>query len=158
MTDSPLIIHVRADNAATLTCPSCNRVKHFSATPYLAARHTMSVRCSCGASFSVLLNFRRNFRKQLNLPGTYLIITPGHSGGGMIQVNNLSRSGAGFTVSGMHNLAKDQDIQIEFQLNDRKRTVLKKQAVVRTVRQNVIGCEFKDHTELDKDLGFFLQN
>jgi len=153
-----LTVHVRADNSATLTCPECGLVKHFSAAPYYSMRHMMTVRCSCKASFPILLNFRRNFRKQTNLPGTYQIISPGSVGGGIMQVTNISRGGAGFTVSGVHNLAKDQEILIEFQLNDKKQTILKKQAVVRSVRQNVIGCEFRGSDELDKALGFFLQS
>jgi len=155
---SLLTIHVRADNSATLTCPSCGLVKHFSAAPYYSTRHTMTVRCSCKTSFTILLNFRRNFRKPTNLPGTYQIISPGSVGGGIMKVTNLSRGGAEFTVSGVHNLAKDQEILIEFQLNDKKQSVLRKQAVVRSVRQNVIGCEFEFFGEMDKALGFFLQS
>ncbi|WP_310600858.1 PilZ domain-containing protein [Desulfobulbus sp.] len=154
----PLTVYVRADNTATLTCPACGTVKHFSASAYRSTPHLMTVRCGCSASFPVLLNFRCNFRKQTNLPGTYQIIGPKNSGGGMIQVTNLSRGGAEFTVSGMHNLAMDQEIQIEIQLNDKKQTVLKKQAVIKSVRKNVVGCEFKNHADLDKALGFFLQS
>ena len=153
----PLTVHVRADNSATLTCPICGMVKHFSAAPYYSIRHSMIVRCSCKASFPIQLNFRRNFRKLTNLPGTYHIISAGSSGSGIIQVTNLSRGGAEFTVSGGHNLVKDLEINLEFQLNDKKQTVLKKQAVIKTVRQNVIGCEFKCSGEMDKALGFFLQ-
>ncbi|WP_028319088.1 PilZ domain-containing protein [Desulfobulbus elongatus] len=151
----PLMVHVRGDNRATLTCPACGCVKHFSAEPYRHGRHTMTVRCSCRETFPILLNFRRHFRKPTDLPGTYTVIG---GGGGIIQVNNLSRSGAGFTVSGVHRIEKGQEILIEFQLNDKKKTVLKKQAVVRSVRQNAIGCEFKDTGEMDKALGFFLQD
>jgi len=154
----PLIVHVRADNLATVTCPACGAVKHFSATPYHAARHTFTARCKCKTLFSILLNFRRNFRKHTNLPGTYQIISPGAAGGGIIQVNNISRGGAGFTVSGTHQLTEGLEILIEFQLNDKKQTVLKKEAVVRSVRQNVIGCEFRGSDELNKALGFFLQS
>ena len=154
-------VHVRSDNTATLTCPECSATRHFSAEPYLHTRHSMTVRCRCKASFQVLLDFRRNFRKSTSLSGTYTIIGGGGSGtggGGIIQVTNLSRGGLGFTVSGVHCIEAGQEIQIEFQLNDKKQTVLKKQAVVRSVQQNVIGCEFKCDVDLDKNLGFFLQS
>lgn len=151
-------VHVRNDNTATLTCPACGSIKQFSAEPYLLKQHTMAVRCHCQESFSVLLNFRRHYRKQTNLPGTYEIASEGGMGGGIIQINNISRSGVGFTVSGLHRIEKDQEIRIEFQLNDKNKTVLKKLAVVKSVRQNAVGCEFKNNVEMDKALGFFLQN
>jgi PilZ domain. len=153
-----LTVHVRADDTATLVCPSCNSIQHFSATKYRHARHTLTVRCRCATPFSVLLNFRRHFRKPTNLNGTYEIIGRNGTGGGLIQVNNLSRGGAGFSVSGRHHIAPGQNILIEFHLNDKKKTMVKKEAVVRSVQQNSIGCEFKENTDLDKNLGFFLQN
>jgi len=153
-----LTVHVRGDNTATLVCPSCNAVKNFSAAKYRNMRHRLTVRCHCKTSFPVLLNFRRNFRKPTNLPGTYEIISARGCGGGVIQVNNLSRDGAGFTVSGLHRIEPGQVVMIEFHLNDKKQTVLKKEVLVRSVQQNVIGCEFKNSAELDKNLGFFLQN
>lgn len=151
-------VHVRGNNAATLACPFCGVIKHFSAAQFRSARHTVTVRCRCQETFSVLLDFRRNYRKQTNLPGTYEVVSEGGMGGGIIQINNISRSGVGFTVSGLHRIEKDQELRIEFQLNDKNKTVLKKQALVKSVRQNAVGCEFKSNTEMDKALGFFLQN
>lgn len=151
-------VHVRNDNTATLTCPACGFIKQFSAEPYLLRQHTIAVRCHCQESFSVLLNFRRHYRKQTNLSGIYEIASDGGSGGGIIQIANISRSGVGFTVSGLHRIKKGQQIRIEFQLNDKNKTVLKKQAVVKSVRQNAVGCEFINNVEMDKALGFFLQS
>ncbi len=151
-------IHVRENNTATFICPSCGTVKHFDAGRFHHQRHIVSVRCRCQQVFSILLDFRRTYRKQTSLDGTYEILSEGGVGGGIIHINNISRGGIGFSVSGLHRIEKDQVIQVEFQLNDKNRTVLKKQAVVRSVRQNSIGCEFKCNADLDKALGFFLQN
>jgi len=150
-------IYVRDNNTATLVCPSCQAVKHFEAGRYRHQRHTFSVRCRCQNLFSVQLDFRRNYRKPTSLDGTYAVIRGG-GGGGLIHISNISRGGIGFTVSGIHNIETGQLLQIEFQLNDKKKTVLQKQAVVRRVRQNSIGCEFNYNANQDKALGFFLQN
>ena len=158
MTINSIKVHVRDNNTATLICPSCSTVKHLSAERLLHARHTVSVRCRCQHVFSVLFDFRRHFRKQTSLAGTYVVTSDGGFGGGIIHINNISRGGLGFTVSGLHRIEIGQELLIEFQLNDRKRTHLKKQAVVRSVRQNAIGCQFKDKTDMDRDLGFFLQS
>lgn len=151
-------VHVRENNTATLVCPSCQTVKHFDAGRYRQQRHVFSVRCRCHHVFSILLDFRRHYRKQTSLHGTYQIVSGGGVGGGIIHVHNLSRSGLGFTISGLHAIQEDQVLEVEFQLSDHNKTVLKKQAIVRSVRQNNIGCEFRYNADLDKALGFFLHN
>ena len=51
-----------------------------------------------------------------------------------------------------------QKIQIEFVLDDSKHTTLKKTAVVKSVNDNRIGCEFHKEQAFDKDLGFYLSD
>jgi len=150
--------HVRENNTATLICPACGAIKHIAAEKFRFGRHTINVRCRCQQLFTVLLDFRRHYRKQTSLPGTYEIISEGGIGGGIIHINNISRSGVGFTVSGLHHIEKDQELLVEFQLNDKRKTTLKKRVQVKSVRQNVIGCQFKDNAEMERALGFFLQN
>lgn len=154
-----ITVHVRSNNTATLICPTCNTVKQIAVDRFRHGRHTMSVRCRCQQVFSILLNFRRHYRKQTNLPGTYEILSAGGVGGGIIHVCNISRSGVGFNVSGLHKIEKGQELRVEFQLNDKNKTVLNKLATVRSVRQNAVGCEFKGNvdTEMDKALGFYLR-
>lgn len=156
MTD--IKVHVRENNTATLMCPACGAIKHIAAEKFRYACHTINVRCRCQQLFSILLDFRRHYRKQTSLPGTYEIISEGGIGGGIIHINNISRGGVGFTVSGLHRIEKDQELLVEFQLNDKKKTTLKKRVLVKSVRQNAIGCQFKDNPEMERALGFFLQN
>jgi len=151
-------VYVRENNIATIVCPKCRSAKHFDAGKYRHQRHKFSVRCRCQHVFTVQLDFRRNFRKQTSLHGTYEVLSKGAHGGGIIHITNISRGGLGFTVSGLHDIQKGQLVQVEFQLNDKKKTVLNKQAVIRTVDKNSIGCEFCYNTDTDKALGFFLQN
>jgi hypothetical protein len=155
---SDIKAHVRENNTATLICPACGAIKHIAAEKFRFGRHTINVRCRCQQLFTVLLDFRRHYRKQTSLPGTYEIISEGGIGGGIIHINNISRSGVGFTVSGLHRIEKDQELLVEFQLNDKRKTTLKKRVQVKSVQQNAIGCQFKDTAEMERALGFFLQN
>ena len=157
MATPPLTVHIRDNNAATLVCPACGLVRQIAVAKFRNDRHTLAIRCRCGHVYSVLLDFRRHFRKPTSLAGTYVSRDPAGPGGGVIRILNISRSGVGFTVSGRHRILPGQELQIEFQLTDRNRTVIKKQAVVRTVQENTVGCEFLCAGELDKALGFFLQ-
>ena len=157
MATQPLTVHIRDNTAATLVCPACGLVRQIAVAKFRNDRHTLAIRCRCGHVYSVLLDFRRHFRKPTSLAGTYVSRDPAGPGGGVIRILNISRSGVGFTVSGRHRILPGQELQIEFQLTDRNRTVIKKQAVVRTVQENTVGCEFVCGGDLDKALGFFLQ-
>jgi hypothetical protein len=157
VTISVLKTHVRANGTATLICPSCNATRNIAAERFRHGQHAITVRCSCQHVYSILLDFRRHYRKKTNLPGTYEILTQGGVGGGIIHVTNISKGGLGFTVSGLHRINKDHLLLVEFQLNDKKKTVLKKRVLVKSVRQNIIGCQFMDDVAMEKDLGFFLQ-
>ena len=74
-----------------------------------------------------------------------------------MQVNNISRSGVDFSVSGLHNIKLDQKIVITFRLDNRKETEINKQVIVRRIRENNIGCEFVEQSQIGKDLGFYLR-
>jgi len=158
MTISCLKTYVRANGTATLICPACSAARNIAAERFRHGRHAITVRCRCQHVYSILLDFRRHYRKKTNLPGTYEILTQGGVGGGIIHVTNISQSGLGFTVSGLHRIDKDQLLLVEFQLNDKKKTILKKRALVKSVQQNFIGCQFKDDVAMEKALGFFLKN
>ncbi len=71
-------------------------------------------------------------------------------------IRDLSRNGIGFTVAGIHNIQVGQNISIDFVLDNPKQTELKQQAVVRSVKKNLIGCEFRREQAFEKDLGFYL--
>lgn len=149
--------HVQNGNTAALICPTCSTVKHIAVHRLRGNRHSLKIRCRCQEVFHVNLNFRKYHRKQISLPGTYAILKPAGSGGGVSHIRNISKGGLGFTVSGKNPLQQDQLIEVEFHLNDRQMTKVKKQALVRSVNGNFIGCQFNPKEELGKELGFFIQ-
>ena len=96
MATQPLTIHIRDNNAATLVCPACGLVRQIAVAKFRNDRHTLAIRCRCGHVYSVLLDFRRHFRKPTSLAGTYVSRDPAGPGGGVIRILNISRSGVGF--------------------------------------------------------------
>jgi hypothetical protein len=148
---------VRGNNTATIICPACNTARHINAEPYRYKKHNIKVRCHCGARFCLSLDYRRHYRKLISLPGTYAVTTPGKIGGGVIHIRNISRGGLGFTVSGLHHMEKDLTLILEFHLNDKNQTKLRKEAQIRSVKGNYIGCQFPENDVVEKALGFYLQ-
>ncbi len=149
-------IYVSDDGRATITCPQCGLTRQARVDHYCGKKHTLKVNCGCGLSFVVQLEFRRMYRKKTDLKGTYRVISSG-GGGGQAAINDLSRNGLGFTVSGIHSLRIGQRALVDFTLDNRKQSRLQKEVIVRSVDRNRIGCEFAHQQAFEKDLGFYLQ-
>ena len=156
MSEQPKKVFVSEDDMATITCPACGLTRQVSVASYCGKKSRIKVRCKCERKFTVDLEFRQHHRKETDLDGFYDI--EADTGGGNAKVKDISLSGIGFTVTGVHNVKIGQKIQIEFVLDDTKQTTLKKTAVVKSVNDNRIGCEFHKEQAFEKDLGFYLSD
>jgi hypothetical protein len=147
---------VNTEGIATIKCPKCNVIKNMPAAQFRGKQHSLKVRCSCNHAWNVLLDFRRHYRKKTDLSGTYILESPA-SGGGRLQILNISRSGVGFQVSGLHAIKIGQKARLKFTLDNRKQTPIDKVVVIRAAKEGYIGCEFIEDRAFEKDLGFYLQ-
>jgi len=147
---------VNAQGIATIKCPQCGIIKNLPATQYRGRQHALKVRCTCDYTWNLLLDFRRHYRKETELTGTYTLEEPS-SGGGRLTVVNISRSGVGFTVAGLHAVMIGQKARLHFALDNKKMTLLDKLVTIKSVKNGYIGCEFLDDRVFEKDLGFYLQ-
>ncbi len=152
---------VTHDQMATLCCPHCNLTKIINVKKYLQKKHIIKVRCKCEHTFTTLLDFRRHYRKETaKFEGTYSMLAPAR-GTGHLKVLNISQKGVGFnigiTVSGTTAFEVGQKARIQFNLDDKKKTPINKIVIIRNIIDNFLGCEFIDHNELDKSLGFYLR-
>jgi len=148
---------VCGDDTATFICPSCKKTRKVSAAPFRGKKNAIKVRCGCGTAFILKLNFRHHYRKETNLSGTYTIATPGEVGGGPIIIHNISWEGIGFTCTAPHHLERLMTVHLDFTLDDKKKTRLKKEATIRLIEKNYIGCQFVDTAAEEKALGFYLR-
>ncbi len=147
---------VKDGSKATLVCPTCHFAKAVSVRQFRDKQHRVKIKCKCGHSFKVELEFRRHRRKNTDLPGKSTFDVSVTSGKN-IKIVNLSLSGACFEVRGKHNLQIGQKGSINFKLDDYKQTVIIKNATVRSIQGNRIGCEFIEDRAYQKELGFFLR-
>ena len=147
---------VKDDDKAIIVCPSCSNAKTINVAQFRNGQHTVKVKCGCGFSFKVLLDFRQCYRKPTDLSGTYAMIPPA-AGGGRINVKNVSLSGIGFEVAGRHSIETGQRAMVEFTLDNRKETLIRKKVTIRSVRGSFIGGEFHQDQAFEKDLGFYLR-
>ena len=144
---------------ATFSCPKCARTKTVDVSKYAALDKmiTVNVKCPCGHAYKAILEKRKQYRKETNLPGTYIHFIDGQPRDrGLMTVKDISTTGMKLQLNVKQNFAIGDQLQVEFHLNDVHRTLIKKTVIIRNQREQFIGAEFAPFESVDKALGFYL--
>ena len=144
---------------ATFSCPKCGRAKTVDVSKYAALDKmiTIKVKCPCGHAYKAIVEKRKQYRKETNLPGTYIHFIDGQPRDrGLMTVKDLSTTGMKLQLNVKQNFAIGDQLQVEFHLNDVHRTLIKKTVIIRNQREQFIGVEFAPFESVDKALGFYL--
>ncbi|MBW2465816.1 MAG: hypothetical protein JRF02_00815 [Deltaproteobacteria bacterium] len=150
--------YVRPDNTAVITCPHCGRQKTMQVDAMKEHKSKLKIKCACKDIFTAIIEFRKRKRKITSLQGSFVNLSQkGHQGS--MRVMNVSISGLEFTTTeGVERFKVDDELNIEFTLQDDYRSVIRKEAIVRSVRPNSVGCEFVEAavTAFDGPLGRYI--
>jgi predicted RNA-binding Zn-ribbon protein involved in translation (DUF1610 family) len=151
-------IQVGTRDKASIICPQCGKHKEIDATRHQrkGQEHKINFTCDCGFSFDVSFNFREHYRKDTHLYGHCDIA--GYRDPIEITVENLSTKGIGFTTRTPVKVSEGDEIEVEFVLKDKKRSLIRKRVTVRRIINNYIAAEFRDMKAWDKDLGFYMRS
>jgi hypothetical protein len=148
-------------NKATFICPKCKKTKTADVSKYVKMSTTVRVNstCSCGHKWTSILEKRKQYRKSVNLPGTYELIKDGESQdrGGM-KILDLSGGGVKMKLNVERNLEVGDHLDIEFHLDDTKRTLIKKGVTIRNRDGVYVGASFRYADAYDPVLGFYLMS
>ncbi len=146
--------YVGKTGRAVIMCPKCKKAKAISTKDFPQRKTSLSVRCPCSNTFKVFLDYRKSFRKSTNLVAT-LRVASGREH--LVKISNLSLGGAQIEFTGLNHFTTGQNGRLDFTLDDKKRTQVRKNFSVRNIRGKKIGCRFKDDQAYDKELGFYLR-
>ena len=152
-------VYLTSKQMATFSCPQCARSKTVDVSKHstLDKMITVNVKCPCGHAYKAILEKRKKYRKDTNLPGTYIHFIDGQPRDrGLMTVKDLSTSGMKLQLNVKQNFAIGDQLQVEFHLNDTHRTLIKKTVIIRNQREQFIGTEFAPFETVDKALGFYL--
>ncbi len=152
---SVIKIHVNHNKEGEITCPKCSKMKTISATPQLLTKRAIKVKCSCGHSFSVSLDYRRFFRRNVGIPGvlyqaesTKLLCN--------VTITSLSVSGIGFSTKSLHNIYINSAFEIEFKLDDDSDATIREAIVIRRINGLSVGAEFSEQEKYNYELDFYM--
>lgn len=150
----PERVYINSENKATFLCPVCSKSRVVDVAKYLKTQAAVKVtcKCKCGHSYSVILERRKDFRKTTNLPGRFFT-SKGKQG--LMTVTDISRSGLGFKMNIYQDIKVGEKLKVEFNLDDQPRSLINREVVVKTIRDNHIGTEFTSLEHYDR-LGPYL--
>jgi hypothetical protein len=148
--------HVDSNDMVIITCPECGLIKKTSVSKFKNSKHKISTRCHCGKRFDLQLNFRSSYRKNVNLPGLFMVLSPKTSHWCEMSVRDISRTGVGFKNMDSVIVKRGDTVRVKFNLDNGKKTLIDKKVVVKIIKDQYVGCEFKDLALEEKELGFYL--
>jgi hypothetical protein len=126
---------------------------------YKGSRKPLAVQCHCGWLFHAILETRKYYRKYVRLTGLYM--REGSQNYGPMAVENVSMSGIGCRTRVQQPLHVGDILSVRFVLDNRARTEIAKDVVVKIVVRQVadafFGAEFCDMTTYYKELAWYLR-
>ena len=149
--------YLNPQHVAFFACPSCRKKyrKDLSRLPDVRQGTKVKCRCACGGGFTIVLERRRHRRKATELTGGYHHERDKFRG--LINVKNLSKSGARIEINASRTMRVGDRLTLKFNLDDVKSTFISKQAVIRKKTGNDIGVEFQDETWDHDPLAYYMK-
>ena len=148
------IIYAGAANHVTITCPKCGLKKNADVTNYRDTHKRLKVKCRCGEVFRVALDFRKYYRKIVQLPGEYFVQDKAEEG--KILIEDISMSGIRFSTLESHNISRNDTVELKFILDNPMRTEIQTLVKIRWIVDGNIGAQYLDQTRFEQDLVFYL--
>ena len=149
------------DGAYVLQCPHCARNELVATDHFKKSGWILKVTCPCSCSFRIIREMRKAYRKEVQLSGSFAI-----GSGGLntltvqekwlsMEVKNISRGGLNFKTPITQLLKAGDNIQLRFTLDNSKKSLIKTSAIIKSVGNNAVVCQFHNTDEYDSILGFY---
>jgi len=154
-------VFIYKDNKAIIICPKCEKSKAIDVSEELGSKYLVRLKhkCSCGYLYIVLLERRKRHRKIINLPGTYTCFVSGEKKAKeSMTIQDITRAGLSFKPdeSANQKFNMGNTLFLEFHLDDKSKSLIKKEAVIKNIRSPYIGVEFSSVDLYDQALGRYM--
>jgi len=152
-------VYITQEQTTTFTLPICQFSKTVDVSKFMKSvkKVKINVKCPCGHAFKSLLERRKQYRKEINLTGSFVhFVANKPAGDRNMRVRDLSLTGEKLEVYENFHFSEGVILEIEFRLDDLKKTPIKRKVVIRNIQNSYLGAEFIQTGYEDKALGFYL--
>ena len=152
---NPWKVYINRENEGEVICPNCGKTKTINVANHRLSQKPIRVKCQCGHSFSIVLEYRRYHRKTVSIAGK---IFPRFSNTPLddVMVTSISVVGVGFEVKSTLNVKIDDVYEIVFTLDDDFESVFREEIAIKRIEGTFIGAEFLDQDKYHHELDFYL--
>lgn len=148
-------VYVDDANQATMICPKCGYEKTVDVTEFKDTQKRLKAKCKCGETYRFTIEFRTKYRKDVRLPGEYIVKKTGEKGEAIIR--ELSLTGVRFESLRPHQISTDDTLEVNFKLDNPLKSEIRKKVKVIWVRDRIVGAHYTETKLYEKDLGFYLK-
>lgn len=156
-------INVSENDTFKFKCPKCKVVKEEDVSKFkeLETSVNFKVKCTCGNSYSVNLERRKFYRKEISSHGMFFYRPLNEKDQkGEMTVLDISAGGLKLKTIEPPKFRKGDIIEVEFSIAHNSGILIKKHVIVRNIKDNVINAEFCSFKFLndpqDRNLWFYL--
>ena len=147
-------VYVDDNNQAMIICPNCGFEKIVDAIDYKNTKYVVDGQCKCRESFQFTLEYRRHYRKDVRLPGEYIVQKSGEKG--EVIIRELSLTGIRFESLRPHKISTKDTLNVTFKLDNPMRSEIRRVFKVIWVGDRMVGAHCIEPKLYEKDLGFYL--
>ena len=142
--------YVQKDGTVPTTCPACGANQSIPSAQFNRRGGPVEVTCPCGTTFTVLAEFRKAYRRAVNLRGT---CTKGASEEEhrQIQIKNLSMTGVGFIPEAGQGLSEGDELTLHIVMDKSEFEDIQVAVEVIHVSERFVGCRFRGLSPQQED-------
>jgi len=135
-------VFINNDGEAVFVCPKCQKAMTMNVAIYKDIDEPVKIThwCSCGCSYTPLLERRRFHRKNVRLPGACILAR--EKAKRPMTVRDISRGGLKLELKESVSAKVGDKLLVMFRLDDSPKTVIQKKATIRNINGAFIGVEF----------------
>jgi len=149
-------IYVDRTNQVKVICPKCGLKKNINVFKFKDTHKKLKANCKCGEVFRFALNFRKHYRKKVQVSGEYFIQDKNVRDD--IFIKDISMSGINFITYKEHNFSKDDTVELRLALNDQMDPEIHASVKIKWIVDRNVGAQFNNPKSIEKDLRFLIEN
>jgi PilZ domain len=149
-------VYVDQTHQVKVICPKCGLEKNINVFKFKDTHKRLKAKCKCGEVFRFALNFRKHYRKPVQLSGYYFIQEKNVRDD--IFIKDISMSGINFITFREHHFSKDDTVDLKLSLDDETEPEIHASIKIKWINDRNIGAQFNNAKSLEKDLRFLLSN
>jgi len=154
---------INSENKATITCPLCQKSITKDMSRYKDADKFIKLKahCSCGHTYAVFLERRKQYRKGVEFRGIYKHHVP-HAASrnaeqwGAMTVVDISRTGIRMKLGVSPRFQVGDRISVEFRLDDANNSLIQRDVIVQNIKGFHVGAHYASPQSYDNIIGFYL--